>query len=114
MARAPVKRYFCGMNIRDSANDNEILISPTTYGHQSLSYELNEAGLVNDEEMVIVRDPVSGDWLVEDFAGEAVLFHMPSECSLNEVRRAAAVYAAAFRSGFEQGQFVARSKRILR
>jgi hypothetical protein len=76
--------------------------------------ELVETGLVTDDDMVMVRDPISGDWLVEDYAGEAVLFHMPRDCSLDEVRRAAAVYAAAFKSGFEQGRFVARSTRILR
>src|SRR5918993_2550871 len=109
MACAPVKLYSCVMHIRDRANDNETLVSPIAYGHQSLSEELIEARLVTDEEMVIMRDPISGDWLVEDYAGEAVLFHMPSECSLNEVRRAVVLYATAFTSGFEQGRFVARS-----
>ena len=113
MARAPIKWYTCGMDIRDSANDNEILVSPITSGHQSLSEELIEARLVTDEEMVIIRDPNLGDWLVEDYAGEAVLFHMPSECSLSEVRRAVALYAAAFTSGFEQGRFVAHSTNIV-
>jgi hypothetical protein len=69
---------------------------------------------VADDDMVIVRDPASGDWLVEDYAGEAVLFHMPSECSLNDVRRAIALYVTAFTSGFEQGRFVARATNILR
>jgi hypothetical protein len=64
--------------------------------------------------MVIVRDSVSGDWHVEDYAGEAVLFHMPRDCSLDEVKRAAALYATTFKSGFEQGRFVARSTNILR
>jgi hypothetical protein len=68
-----------------------------------------QVGFTTDEDMVIVRDSVSGDWLVEDYAREAVLFHMPRDCSSNEVRRAAALYAAAFKSGFEQGRFVARS-----
>jgi hypothetical protein len=68
-----------------------------------------QVGFTTDEDMVIVRDSVSGDWLVEDYAREAVLFHMPRDCSSDEVRRAAALYAAAFKSGFEQGRFVARS-----
>jgi hypothetical protein len=68
-----------------------------------------QVGFTTDEDMVIVRDSVSGDWLVEDYAREAVLFLMPRDCSSNEVRRAAALYAAAFKSGFEQGRFVARS-----
>ncbi|QRM33949.1 hypothetical protein [Microvirga sp. VF16] len=76
--------------------------------------ELIEAGHVTDEDMVIVRDPVSADWLVEDYAGEAVFFHRPWDCSLDEVKRAAAVYAAALRGGLEQERFVARSTRILR
>jgi hypothetical protein len=50
--------------------------------------DLIGAELVPDEEMLIVRDPVSGDWHVEDYAGEAVLFHMPQDCSLDEIRRA--------------------------
>ena len=114
MARAPIGRNLCVTGIKDRANDNKILVFPITSGHQSLSEELIEARLVTDEEMVIIRDPISGVWLVEDYAGEAVLFHMPSECSLNDVRRAIALYVTAFTSGFEQGRFVARSTNILR
>jgi hypothetical protein len=69
----------------------------------------SEELIVADDDMVIVRDSVSGDWLVEDYAREAVLFRMPRDCSSDEVRRAAALYVAAFKSGFEQGRFVARS-----
>jgi hypothetical protein len=95
--------------IRDGANDNEIPIRYTNDARQDLPEELIGAGFTTDEDMVIVRDPASGDWLVEDYAGEAVLFHMPRDCSSDEVRRAAVLYAAAFKSGFEQGGFVARS-----
>jgi hypothetical protein len=95
--------------IRDGANDNEFPIRYTNDARQDLPEELIGAGFVADEDLVIVRDPASGDWLVEDYAGEAVLFHMPRDCSSHEVRRAAALYAAAFKSGFEQGRFVARS-----
>ena len=109
MARAPIGRHSCVTGIRDGANDNEIPIRYTNDPRQNLPEELIEAGFVIDEDMVIVRDPASGDWLVEDYAGEAVLFHMPRDCSRDEVRRAAALYAAAFKSGFEQGRFVARS-----
>lgn len=109
MARAPIGRHLCVTGIRDSANDNGIPIRYTNDAHQDLPEELIGAGFVADGDMVIVRDPVSGDWLVEDYAGEAVLFHMPRDCSSDEVRRAAALYAAAFKSGFEQGRFVARS-----
>lgn len=115
MAQVLIGRRSCVTGIGNSANDNDIPIHRTNNdARQNLPEESGEAGLVTDEAMVIVRDLVSGDWLVEDYAGEAVLFHMPRDCSLNEVRRAAAVYAAAFRSGFEQGRFVARSTRILR
>jgi hypothetical protein len=95
--------------IRDGANDNECPISYTNDARQDLPEELIGAGFVADDDMVIVRDSVSGDWLVEDYAREAVLFHMPRDCSSDEVRRAAALYVAAFKSGFEQGRFVARS-----
>jgi hypothetical protein len=90
------------MGIRDRSNDNETPIRHT-----------NDASHVTNEDMVIVRDPASGDWLVEDYAGESVLFQMPRDCSLDEVGRAAALYAAAFKNGYEQGMFVARSTSIL-
>ena len=109
MARAPIGRHPCVTGIRDRANANEIPIRHTNDASQELPGELIEAGHVTDEDMVIVRDPASGDWLVGDYAGEAVLFHMPRDCSLDEVRRAAALYAAAFKNGYEQGRFVARS-----
>ena len=115
MAQVLIGRQSCVTGIGDSANDNDIPVRWTNNdARQNLPGESGEAGLVTDAAMVIVRDPVSSDWLVEDYDGEAVLFHLPRDCSLDEVRRAAAVYAAAFRSGFEQGQFVARSTRILR
>jgi hypothetical protein len=114
MARAPSGWHPCVKGVKDRANDNETLIRHTNDANQELAGELIEAGDVTNEDMVILRDPLSGNWLVEDYAGEAVLFHMPRDCSLNEVRRAAALYAAAFRSGFEQGGFVAHSTRILR
>jgi hypothetical protein len=114
MARAPCGRHPCVTGIEDRANDNEVPIRHTNDANQELPAELIEAREVTDEDLVILRNPVSGNWLVEDYAGEGVLFHMPSECSLNEVRRAAALYAAAFKSGFEQGRFVAHSTRIHR
>ncbi|WP_162820659.1 hypothetical protein [Microvirga calopogonii] len=115
MAQALLGRHSCVTGIGDSANDNDIPVRRiNNEARQKLPEESGEAGHVTDEAMVIVRDPASGDWLVEDYAGEAVLFHLPGDCSFDEVRRAAAVYAAAFRSGFEQGRFVARSTRILR
>jgi hypothetical protein len=115
MAQVLIGRLSCVTGIRDSANDNDRPVRRTNNdARQNLPKASGEAGHVTDDAMVIVRDPVSGDWLVEDYAGEAVLFHLPRDCSLNEVRRAAAVYAAAFRSGFEQGRFVARATRILR
>jgi hypothetical protein len=109
MARAPIGRHPCVTGIRGGANDNEFPIGYTNDARQNLPEELIRAGFVADDDMVIVRDPASGDWRVEDYAGEAVLFHMPRDCSSDEVRRAAALYAAAFKSGFEQGRFVARS-----
>jgi len=108
MARAPIGQHCCFTGIRDSANDNEIPICHAIDAGQGVPEERIEAGLVTDEDMVIIRDPISGDWRVEDYAGEAVLFKMPWNCPLDEVRRAAALYASAFKSGFEQGNFVAR------
>jgi hypothetical protein len=114
MARAPSGWHPCVTGIKDRANDNEIPVLHTNGANQEMPGELIEGGYVTDESMVIVRDPISSDWLVVDYAGEAVLFHMPRDCSLDEVRRAAAVYAAAFKSGFEQARFVACFTRILR
>jgi hypothetical protein len=114
MAHAPSGWHPCVTGIKDRANDNEIPILHTNDANQELPGELIEGGYVTDENMVIVRDSISSDWLVEDYASETVLFHMPRDCSLDEVRRAAAVYAAAFKSGFEQARFVACSKHILR
>jgi hypothetical protein len=114
MARAPIGWHPCVTGIKDGANDNEVPIRHTNDANQELPGELIEGGHVTDENMVIVRDPISSDWLVDDYAGETVLFHMPRDCSLDEVRRAAAVYAAAFKSGFEQARFVACTTRILR
>jgi hypothetical protein len=114
MVRTLSRWHPCVTGIKDRANDNETLIRHTNDANQELPGELIEGGHVTDENMVIVRDPISSDWLVEDYAGEVVLFHMPRDCSLDEVRRAAAVYAAAFKSGFEQARFVACSTRILR
>ena len=105
MARTP---------IRNSANDNQFPIRQANDASSAASEELTGAGCLTGEDMVIIRDPVSGEWLIEDYAGEAVLFHMPRGCSLDEGKRAAAVYAAAFKSGFEQGRFVAQSTSILR
>ena len=115
MAQALIGWHSCVPGIGTSANDNDIPIRHLNNdARQNLPVDAGEAGFVTDEDLVIVRDPVSGDWLVEDYAGEAVLFHLPRGCPLDEVRRAAALYTAAFRSGFEQGRFVARSSRILR
>jgi hypothetical protein len=111
MARAPIGRHPC--DTRTRANDNEVAIRHTNDASQELPGELIEAGHVTDEDMVIVHNPASGEWLVEDYAGEAVLFQMPRDCSLAEVKRAAALYAAAFKTGFEQGRSVARSTSML-
>jgi hypothetical protein len=114
MAQALIGRHSCVTGTGDRANDNELQIRHTNDANQESPGELIEAGHVTDEDLLIVRDPVSGDWPVENYAGEAVLFHMPRECSPDEVRRAATIYSAAFRSGFEQGRFIARSTNILR
>lgn len=114
MARATIGRHPCVTGLRDRTNDNETPIRCTNKAYQELSGELIGVGHVTDKDMMIIRDPISSDWLVEDYAGETVLFHMPRECSLDEVRRVAGLYAAAFKSGFEQGRFVARSTSILR
>jgi hypothetical protein len=113
MARAPTGRHPCLAGTRDRANDNEIPTRHTNDASQELPGELIEAGHVTDEDMVIFHNPASGDWLVGDYEGEAVLFQMPRDCSLDEVRRAAALYATAFKNGFEQGRFVARSTSML-
>jgi hypothetical protein len=113
MARGPIGRHSCVTGTRDRANDNEVVISHANDVSQEVPGELVQAGHVTDEDMVIVHHPASGDWLVEDYAGEVVFFQMPRDCSLAEVKRAAALYAAAFKTGFEQGRSVARSTSML-
>lgn len=105
MVCVPTGRHSCVTGIEDSANDNELPI-PYTIDER---WNWAEARFVAEEEMTVVRDPISGDWIIEDFAGETVLFHMPRDCPSTAVRRAVALYAAAFKSGFEQGRFVACS-----
>ena len=86
MARATIGRHPCVTGLRDRTNDNETPIRCTNKAYQELSGELIGVGHVTDKDMMIIRDPISSDWLVEDYAGETVLFHMPRECSLDEVK----------------------------
>jgi hypothetical protein len=69
--------------------------------------------IVTGEDLVITHDPISGDWIVEDYGHEVVLFTLPRESSLDEVRRTAAIYASAYKTGFQQGSTMARSTSAL-
>jgi hypothetical protein len=75
---------------------------------------LISSGIITGEDMLITRDPITGDWMVEDYEGEVVLFTLPRESSLDEVRRAATIYASGFQIGFDQGRAVAQSAGFLR
>jgi hypothetical protein len=101
MARISIAFSSCLVGLLENANDNApALKAESTW----LSADELARGILTDDAMMVVRDPASGDWHIEDFEGEATLFTMPSVCSLDEVMRAAAVYAAAFKSGFDQAR----------
>jgi hypothetical protein len=101
MARISIAFSSCLVGILENANDNALALKA-----ESIWPTANDLarGILTDDAMTIVRDPASSDWHIEDFDGEAILFTMPSVCSLDEVMRAAAVYAAAFKSGFDQAR----------
>ncbi|WP_046868994.1 hypothetical protein [Microvirga massiliensis] len=101
MARIPIAFSSCLVGLLENANDN----APALKAESAWPAADDLArGIPTDEAMMVVRDPASGDWHIEDFEGEAILFTMPSVCNLDEVMRAAAVYAAAFKSGFDQAR----------
>jgi hypothetical protein len=114
MARAFTGRHSGPVGSTDGANDNNIGDTRDgRTGPQEPSYIMMSA-IVTGEDLVITLDPISGDWIVEDYGREAVLFTLPRECSLEEVRRTAAIYASAYKIGFQQGSTVARSISFLR
>jgi len=97
------------VGIPENANDN---VLPFRAGTTLPTEEQLACGIHTDEHLLIVRDPISGDWHIEDYDGETVLITLPSSCTLDEVQRSASVYAAAFKSGFVQGQAIASSRGI--
>jgi hypothetical protein len=100
MARIPIAFSSCLVGLLENANDN----APALKAESAWPTADDLArGIPTDDAMMVVRDPASGDWHIEDF-DEEVLFTMPSVCSLDEVMRAAAVYAAAFKCGFDQAR----------
>jgi len=76
------------------------------------SAEQLACGIHTDDQMMIARDPTSGDWLIEAYDGEEVLLTLPSTCTLEEVKRAASIYSAAFKAGFSNGYAVADNRGI--
>jgi hypothetical protein len=93
----------------EGANDNKIgNTRDGRTGPQDPS-DIMISVIVTCEDMVITLDPMSGDWIVEDYGREAVLFTLPRESSLDEVSRTAAIYASAYKIGFQQGSIMVRS-----
>jgi hypothetical protein len=115
MARAFIELHSGPVGSPESANDNNG-IRDMRHGRTGPESPDNPfpSVIVTGEDMVITRDPMSGNWIVEDYEGEAVLFTLPRACSLDEIRRAATVYASAYKFGFEEGRAVARSTGVLR
>jgi hypothetical protein len=99
MARTPLRVASYRIGPAKNTNDN-VRISTAGARTPETSHVF---GLQTEEDMLILRDLVSGDWIVQDYEGEATLFTMPGEGALDEVCRAATIYTAAFRDGFNQG-----------
>jgi hypothetical protein len=112
MARAFIELHSGPVGSPESANDSNG-IRDMRHGRTGPESPDNPVPsvIVTGEDMVIT---MSGNWIVEDYEGEAVLFTLPRACSLDEIRRAATVYASAYKFGFEEGRAVARSTGVLR
>jgi hypothetical protein len=100
--------------VGEKANDNDVGEARVQSMSQPMPGDLISSGIVTGEDMLITRDPISGDWIVADYEGEVVLFILPRGSSLNEVRRAATIYASGFQIGFDQGRAIAQSAGFLR
>jgi hypothetical protein len=108
MARVFIGQHSGPVGSTEGANDS---IGDTRDGRTGPQDpdDLLMSGIVTGEDLVITHDPISGDWIVEDYGREVVLFTLPRESSLDEVRRTAAIYASAYKIGFQQGSTMARS-----
>ena len=100
--------------VGEKANDNDVGAARVRSGSRPMTDDLISSGIVTGEDMLITRDAITGDWIVEDYEGEVVLFTLPRASSLDEVRRAATIYASGFQIGFDQGRAVAQSAGFLR
>jgi hypothetical protein len=100
---------MAGAFVGEKANDNEVGEARVQNMSQPRPGDLISSDIVTAEDMLIARDPTSGDCIVEDYEGEVELFTLPRESSLDEVRRAATIYASGFQIGFDQGRAVAQS-----
>jgi hypothetical protein len=105
---------MAGAFVSERANDNDVGEAQVRSASQPRPGVLISSGIVTGEDMLITRDPISGDWMVADYEGEVVLFTLPRESSLDEVRRAATIYASGFQTGFDQSRAVAQPAGFLR
>ena len=109
MAGAFIGQHSGPVGSTEGANDNNI--GDTRHGRTGRQDpgDLMMSVIVTGEDMVITHNPISGDWIVEDYGREVVLFTLPRESSLDEVSRTAAIYASAYKIGFQQGSIMVRS-----
>jgi hypothetical protein len=105
---------MAGAFVGERANDNEVGEARVRSASQPRPGDPVSSGIVTGDDILITRDPITGDWIVEDYEGEVVLFTLPRESSLDEVRRAATIYASSFKIGFDQGKAIAQSAGFLR
>jgi hypothetical protein len=99
--------------VGEKANDNDAGDAHVRGANQQMTGNLENLPIVTDEDMLITQNPISGDWIVADYDGEAVLFTLPSMATLEEVKRAATIYTSAFKTGFDQGRTIAQSAGFL-
>ena len=109
MARVFIGQHSGPVGSTERANDNNIGDTRDGRTGPQDPGDLMMSVIATGEDMVITHDPISGDWIVEDYGREVVLFTLPRESSLDEVRRTAAIYASAYKIGFQQGSTMARS-----
>ena len=105
---------MAGAFVSEKANDNDVREAQVQSMSQPMPGDPISSGIVTAEDMLITRDPITGDCMVADYEGEVELFTLPRESSFDEVGRAATIYASGFQSGFDQGRAVAQSAGFLR
>jgi hypothetical protein len=67
--------------VGEKANDNDVGAARVRSASQPRPGNPISSGIVTAEDMLITRDPITGDWIVAAYEGEVVLFTLPREAS---------------------------------